>query len=569
MNIGIVGDGPAVESLGAAFSDIDATVSNVDPSELGAVDLAVVVAPAGADAFSRANETASRWLAVEIGGVGGYAVDELDASVAAFGTETGCYECLRKRVASNCPDEVGSNRPRGDRSAVRLAGAIAGRRAIRSLVGEPIPGTVVEVPGPERTFLPVPGCGCGDDPERTLEFEGREASLDDALARAERALDGRVGAIRQVGERESFPVPYYLAQTADTTGFSDARAAEFAAGVDSDWNAAFMKALGEGLERYCAGIYRSSAFTTARATDVDRPVPPSRFVRPAGTENRRSDREDRLRWVEGVDLATGDEVSLPAEFVHFPPPERRHKPPITTGLGLGNSTVEATLSGLYEVVERDATMLAWYSTFEPLELDVDSETFETLVGRARAEGLSATAVLVTQDVDVPVVAAAVHRETAWPRFAMGSGAELDAAAAAESALAEALQNWMELRAMGPDRAVDEEGPVGRYAEAPGEARAFVEANERIAAEGVGGDPVSGETELETVVTRVASAGLDAYASRVTTRDVAELGFEAVRVLVPDAQPLFTGDPFFGDRAESVPRELGFEPRLERAPHPYP
>ena len=39
-------------------------------------------------------------------------------------------------------------------------------------------------------------------------------------------------------------------------------------------------------------------------------------------------------------------------------------------------------------------------------------------GGAAAEGLSVTATLLSQDVDVPVVGVAVHRES-WPSFAMG------------------------------------------------------------------------------------------------------------------------------------------------------
>jgi ribosomal protein S12 methylthiotransferase accessory factor len=33
--------------------------------------------------------------------------------------------------------------------------------------------------------------------------------------------------------------------------------------------------------------------------------------------------------------------------------------------------------------------------------------------------------------------------------------------------------------------------------------------------------------------------------------------------------LFVDDPVFGERASEAPRELGFEPRLDRAFHPYP
>ena len=69
--------------------------------------------------------------------------------------------------------------------------------------------------------------------------------------------------------------------------------------------------------------------------------------------------------------------------------------------------------------------------------------------------------------------------------------------------------------------------------------------------------------------RVVDAGLSTYGIRLTPRDLETIGFEVVRAVVPSAQPLFTGDPFFGERARSVPDDLGFEPRLDRRYHPYP
>jgi len=564
MDIAIVGAGPAREAVEAACGDVDATVAAADPDDLGSHDAAVVIAPAGAGTFDRAAGRATRWLSVEIGGVGGYPIEGLDAAVAAYGPESASYDDLRRRVASTVDEDRLAEEPRGDRSAVRLAGAVAGRRLVRLLDGEALGGTVVEVPGPERAFLPVPD-GSRD---RRLRRDHRSASLDDALDRAERAVDERVGLVTQVGERESFPVPYYVAALADTTAYGDAGAAPFGGGVDAEWNPAFMKALGEALERYSAGVYRASEFTTAPEARRPNPVGPGAFVRPE--RYRDPDREEAIPWVRGEHLATGEAVELPAEFAHYPPPAERHRPAITTGLGLGNSGVEALLSGLYEVIERDATMLAWYSTFDPLGLVVDDEGFDTLVGRARSEDLSVTPLLVTQDVDVPVVAVAVHRDGDWPRFAVGSSASLDPAAAARSALAEALQNWTELRGMGPERAEREEGAVGRYASFPRRVQAFVDVDATVPAADVGPEAIpDGEAELSTVVERTVEAGLDPYGVRLTPRDVERLGFEAVRVLVPTAQPLFVDEPFFGERAESTPRDLGFEPRLDRPFHPYP
>ena len=587
MTVGIAGTGLGAKVVGRILESEGIETDTIEPDEVGKTDLAVVVDRVGAPAFGEANEAAlsvagTDWIGVELGGVGGWALEGVDATVCGFGPDAGCFECLSVRVAANVdPTERndttrrtnhGRTTPLQDVDSVtaRLAGTIAGRKVLRTLAGATVAG-LVELPYVERELLAVPGCRCSDptDPQGdrfgSLDRQCEERSLDDAVARAERALDSRVGIVNSVGEAASFPVPYYLANLGDTTPFSDVRATPQAAGVAVDWDRAFMKSIGEALERYCAGVYRSEDISESRASALDRAVSPTEFVRP---DNGRGADDEPIGWVAGEALETGIDVLLPATTVLFPPPGERFRPAITTGLGLGNSSTEALLSGLYEVVERDATMLGWYSTFEPLGLSVASETFDTLQRRAQAEDLATTALLVTQDVDVPVVTVTVHRENEWPRFAVGSGADLDATRAAESALAEALQNWSELRGMGQENATEAEGSIGHYAAFPSVAREFVDVDRTIPAASVG-TTLSETDELEAVVGRLTAADLDGYATRLTSRDVSILGFEAVRVVVPAAQPLFTGEPFFGERARIVPESLGFEPRLDREPHPYP
>lgn len=582
MQIGLVGSGPAMAAVEASISDLDVSTVSLSPADLddGAdpedrPPVGVVVQPAGHSAFVAASDAFVRWVAIEIGGIGGIALDALDASVSTYSTDSGCYRCLSTRVAAGVDGSEGSDNARGDRSAVRFAGAVAGRHLVALLTGDREGGWVTEIDGPERSFLPVPGCDC-EKTQRSdlldLDADGAgDRPLDDAISRAERAVDARVGLLGEVGERESFPVPYYITTTRDTTGFSDAHAAEYAAGADIDWDRAYMKALGEGLERYAAGVYRESTFTRAPASNRTTAVSPARFVRPdASNSFEKPDPETPIRWIPGRDLATGDRVSLPAEFVMYPPPERRYKPAITTGLGLGNTPVEAILSGLYEVIERDATMIGWYSTTEPVGLNVSDDRFGDLRKRARAESLDVTAILSTQDIDVPVVSVAVHRDSGeWPAFAMGSGASLDPIEAAVSALSEALQNWMELRAMGKTKAANQGAAIGEYASFPPAAQRFVDVDTSVSADSIGAPSLDGMAELTAVVERLDAVGLDAYAARTTTRDVEALGFEAARAIVPAAQPLFTGEPFFGDRARSVPESMGFEPRLDGPYHPYP
>lgn len=567
MTVAVVGDGPAVDAVEAALAGVDQAVESTGVEGVADADLGVVVGVAGAGGFRAANEAAREGatplVTVEVGGLGGRPLADVDAGVAVLAPDGPCFDCLAGRVESTGQEPADS--PAADRSTVRLAGAHAGRLAVDALRGEAAPGTVVELPHAERSVAPLPNCDCGDRPDRDLRRGESGRPLDAALRAGEALVDDRVGLVTAVGERESFPAPYYLASVSDTSGFSDAEAAQQAAGVDPDWNAAYMRAVGEGLERYSAGVYREADFETQPADHEDA-VAPSVFVRP--DDESVADAES-LDWVRGEHLQSGGDALLPADRVVFPPPGDATGPAITTGLGLGNSGTEALLSGLYETVERDATMLAWYSTFEPLGLAVDSEAFAELRKHARAEDLAVTPLLCTQDVDVPVVAVAVHRDD-WPRFALGSAADLDPEAAATDALAEALQNWMELRAMGPERASDESGAIGRYADFPREVEGFVDPDTTVPAGDVGPDEApEGTAELDAVLDALAAVDLDAHAARITPRDVDRAGFEAVRVLVPEAQPLFVSEPFFGERAREVPRELGFQARLDRPFHPFP
>ncbi len=568
--VAVVGDGPAVAAVEAALGDVDAVIESTGVDGVADADLGVVVGVAGAGGFRAANEAArdgdTPLVTVEVGGLGGASLPDVEAGVAVLAPDGPCFDCLAGRVASTGQEPTES--PSADRSTVRLAGAHAGRLAVAALRGDAEPGTVVELPHAERSVAPLPDCDCGSRQDRDLQRDDAGArSLDAALRAAEPLVDDRVGLVTAVGERESFPAPYYLASVSDTSGFSDAEAARQAAGVDPDWNAAYMRAVGEGLERYSAGVYREQDFET-RSVDHEDAVTPSSFVRPDGQSVADPEAVD---WVRGEHLQTGGDALLPASRVVFPPPDDASGPAITTGLGLGNSGAQALLSGLYETIERDATMLAWYSTFDPLGLTVDTPEFADLRKHARAEDLTVTPLLCTQDVDVPVVAVAVHRDD-WPRFALGSAADLDPAAAATDGLAEALQNWMELRAMGPEQASDEDGAIGKYADFPREVEGFVDPDTTVPADEVGpSDPPTDDPagELDAVLDALTGADLDAYAARITPRDVDAAGFEAVRVLVPGAQPLFVSEPFFGDRAREVPREMGFQARLDRPFHPFP
>ena len=327
-----------------------------------------------------------------------------------------------------------------------------------------------------------------------------------------------------------------------------------------------MKAMGEALERYGAGVYRESSFTYATTQDRDDVIAPDAFVQPTPICSP----SQELPWVPAVDVSTEAPWLVPAEVVVFPPPSRHIRPAITTGLSIDSTATGAVLGGLLEVIERDAAMLAWYSAYEPLGIDVADHTFDRLTRLAAVERLRVSVTVITQDIDVPIIAAAVHRDDEWPRFAMGSAASLDPVDATIGATQEALQNWTELNAMGHELATEEEPRIAGYADDPREASQFVDPEITVPASQLTSPvPDTPEMQVEHLASLAGAAGLTCLAASITPRDMRALGFEAVRVVIPEAQPLFTGSAYFGERARTVPSAMGYRARPDREPHPFP
>ena len=558
-------------------ADHPRAVSVVEQLEAAGHAASVVSTPGDAAAYVAFDDAIPDWnrravdadvplVAVECGTVGGHGIDDVAGAVTVCAPTGPCFACLETRVAA--VDRELTRESACDPAEAVLLAAIGGLFAARDPATEA--GTVTTVPFATHELLPVPGCSvCGDGTDvRWQPASGPDRSprsLEEAAAAGERAVDELLGLVTQVGEARSLPAPYFLVTLAETTGFSDVQAPRQAAGVADDWDAAFMKGIGEAIERYAAGVYDETTFRRAAPGDVDGALDPGTCVNPTGTHLDPGE----IPWIPGEELASGRGTWLPAELVVFPPPTRTIRPPITTGLSLGNTIDEAIVGGLAEVLERDATMLAWYSTFEPLALAVDDPIYERLERRAAFEDLELEPLLVTQDIDLPVVACLVHRDR-WPALALGSAAGLDANRAAIRAAEEALQNWMELEEMGERAATAEAERLAAHARDPTPARTGLAPAGTVDATSVTQErDADARVRRERLVDLVTAAGMTPYAARTTPRDVERLGFEGVRVVVPTAQPLLLGDPYFGDRAEKVPRTLGYEPRLDRSPHPFP
>ena len=107
MKIGLIGDGATSTSIEFALqqSEISVTpisIESVSKSKLKAFSIVLVVDNVGSPLFEKVNDDiTTSWIAIELGGLGGYSIPPVLGSISLFNPATACYSCLRDRVKSN------------------------------------------------------------------------------------------------------------------------------------------------------------------------------------------------------------------------------------------------------------------------------------------------------------------------------------------------------------------------------------------------------------------------------------------------------------------------------------
>ncbi|EPH44218.1 YcaO-like family protein [Streptomyces aurantiacus] len=216
----------------------------------------------------------------------------------------------------------------------------------------------------------------------------------------------------------------------------------------------WIAAAAEGLERYYAIRYSRTApcRSGSWAADPEARVHPGAWT-PFATEQyaepgfpfRPLTEDSELRWYPGEDLHTGDGLWLPGPAVCFPYLRSRAEPgmlpAVTTGLAFGFGTENATRSALWEVIERDALVLAWHWQLPARRIDADTGLCRQLRDAAELDDrYTVDAFDITSDLGIPVCLVILRvRDAAGPLLAVGSACRGSLDAALRKAFLEALQ----------------------------------------------------------------------------------------------------------------------------------
>lgn len=398
---------------------------------------------------------------------------------------------------------------------------------------------------------------------------------------------------------------HFLATLCDTERFLNVRCNKYNGAASIDEETALARTIGESVERYCSGIYDEEEMIYSSFNELrQRATDPDLFALYSSTQYLDQGfrcvpfaRSTRVRWTQGFSLTAGRETLVPASFVYvpyrFPSEEEFTNLPISTGLACGNTFEQAVVSGVYEVVERDAFMITWLARLQMPKMDIDS--VRNLRAKIAAEkfsavGIEINAINITTDIGIPVVCTvAVDRTGKGPAATVATACDLDLEAALAKSIEEVAHTryWVKQnlkKSPNPNllRGFDDVKSNADHPILYGSPRmlgelAFLK-DSGLSANGYeNNSPKSLKGRILQCVSLLDKAGLEVIVVDLTTPDIKEVGLHVVRVIVPGAHPLSIGHKsrcLGGRRLYSVPKKLGMEKSitemdLNPAPHPLP
>lgn len=330
--------------------------------------------------------------------------------------------------------------------------------------------------------------------------------------------------------------------------------------VAFDRTRAFVRAVGEALERYACTTYDPSILVSSRGSELGAlALDPRACQMPSAEEYARMpgyapyDPDRPMRWAWGWSLRDSRPLLVPAQlcWIMYNPigGERMMQPTTSTGWALHHTYEEAIHTGLREIVERDAFFIAWLNRLRVPRLDLDTVE-DPAVARfrddVRRSGARIQALVTTTDVGVPSFAVCVSDpRPGRPAFVVTLGAHPDPVRGLRQAVEEAammhMESAMRLRtgqAKAPERQEDIE-LMSQHGEFYLDARnlpalAFLlEDGPRVRMADIP-SAASGDVweETRSMVRGFARAGLDALFVDATPPDLREAGWVAVKTLAP-------------------------------------
>jgi ribosomal protein S12 methylthiotransferase accessory factor len=432
-----------------------------------------------------------------------------------------------------------------------------------------------------------------------------------------RLISGKVGIIRALGTgvaRAQDPISLALGALApDLANVSDIMNANKAGGGGENIETALAATIGEAVERYCMLFYDRDEMLFGSYREIgDEAVHPDllRLYTREQVENKGPDvrleyfdEDSKIHWSWGHSLTTGKPRLVPASQVYMEYYWDEKEVPIgrnaSSGLAAGTTLEEAILTGLFEVVERDAFTICWLHQKVRSRIRFDDPEFDDILKNqfhCDHPNVDLQIFDITLDIPIPSVFGVMRRPTEFgPVLCVSSVTRLKPRDVIRKCLREIGQGLPYLRFLkhqlrdwepAPDfsnlavfdhhcttyvKRPELVGPALAFCDAVTDEIAFSDIPDRSTHRVLG--------DIELCVGLLAKAGKEVIVVDITTPDIRDVGLHVVRVLIPGLVPLHGNHSFQyhgAQRLYEIPYIMGWdkngwspESGLNSMPHPFP
>lgn len=391
--------------------------------------------------------------------------------------------------------------------------------------------------------------------------------------------------------------------------WSDTFEYNVAGGVSVDSIQAKGKAIGEAVERYCLEAYKVSDFIFSSVDELEkygkRVLNSLQLFDEWQYEQKdfpyvKMDNIMKIYWTKAKDIFDDREIYIPASFVYSRFNKFDKKNCIgcltTSGTAASVDYPSAVLYGIYELIERDSTMITWFQKLEMPKVFIDYEKIKNNRLKESIELLNSNDInidiyYITLDLEIPCfLAIGTSNNKFLPKKLIGAGCRINKEEALIRALEEIIQGcgWASIYEKNKKFTIEKgyinvngfRDRVSLYAlkEMEKEFDFLRKSEKNINFDSISNFDYSIEEELSMCLRILNNNNMQVIVKDLTTSDIYKIGFTVVKVFIPELQQIEADHRYRYLnclRTIEVPLKLKYEnvklssKLYNSAPHPFP
>lgn len=334
-------------------------------------------------------------------------------------------------------------------------------------------------------------------------------------------------------------------------------------GIDLDLKIAKLKATCEAIERYAGSVIPDQTYIKSSYNEMkNEAINPERLINFEASQYTKTFPfsrfypDTKFDWVKAFSTTENKDIFIPASAVFLGynaiiPKKVRLFPTTSNGLALGISEKDAFRRGVYELIERDAALILWYTQRIPILVDLDSVSnpdLQLIRNKILDEGLNLNVCISTFDIPIPSTIAIISDKNGYPAFSVGLGCDNDLEKAVFKATMEALMVRNTLELLPKDVRINIKRTGVRkfidhtlYYSLPSREKAIknLYSGRKLTVDEINSKFRFSKkySDFNTLVNLFIRKKMEIIQHDLTTKLISDMGYSVVKTIIPELQPM--------------------------------